>query len=162
MKRRSDHKTDDLQRDAIWRRLVGESFRGACFTMDKNDKSGVEYHHIFGRKAFPHMRWIVENGLPLSSARHKWIEGTTKLKRETFLKQILGEARLEMLEKIAYQGGKGKSQEPFYIQNCQHNLGGAVHTGRALWVCPTCLKDISVGYILFVEAMVNKKNQQES
>lgn len=37
--------------------------------------------------------------------------------------------------------------------DCYQHLDTARHVGRATWVCPVCASDVSVAYILYLEAL---------
>lgn len=37
-------------------------------------------------------------------------------------------------------------------KDCNHDIENAKHVSRATWVCPVCGEDISLLYLLWVEA----------
>lgn len=86
--------------DNVWRDTIHKIYGGVCSACGK---SGVQAHHFFGRKAYPSVKWDVDNGVALCVGCHIMKvhrNGQTEIARDALIKRI-GQIKFEELKKRA-------------------------------------------------------------
>lgn len=70
--------------DEIWKAKVFKKYGHRCAITGST--KNIQVHHFYPKKAYPSLRWVVENGVPLTQSIHFRIE---KLKEWDYIYQII-------------------------------------------------------------------------
>jgi 5-methylcytosine-specific restriction endonuclease McrA len=77
-------KKEIKRKDEEWKLKVFKKYGKKC-TITGSTKR-IQVHHYYPKKAYPQLRWVVENGVPLTQSIHFRIE---KLKEWDYIYQII-------------------------------------------------------------------------
>lgn len=87
-------------KDTKWREAVRVHFGDECrFNWRGGCRGAIETHHVFGKKAYPHLRHLAINGARLCCLHHRMIHDNPRL-MNLLLADLCEETRTE-LERLA-------------------------------------------------------------
>lgn len=110
MSKRSPRQSSVTHLDQRWRASAKALYGSRCAFAHCNEVKDLVVHHIYGKKAFPHLRHAVDNALVCCVEHHKYIHDYPTLGK-TEIHNYLGRDASESLYTLAHQGGKSKKQE---------------------------------------------------
>jgi 5-methylcytosine-specific restriction endonuclease McrA len=88
-------KKEVKRKDEEWKLAVFKKYGKMCILSGKTKY--VQVHHVFPKKAYPKLRWVIENGVPLERSLHFRFE---RLKEFDILYQIIIHRGLKWLIKL--------------------------------------------------------------
>ena len=88
-------KKEIKRKDEEWKLKVFKKYGKRCIITGSTKK--IQIHHMLPKKAYPQLRWVVENGVPLTQSIHFRIE---KLKQWDYIYQIIIKRGLAWLRKL--------------------------------------------------------------
>jgi hypothetical protein len=71
-RKRSPKRSSVEQRDSVWREKVGDRVGNRCELGYCGGDWGCDSHHVRGKKAHPHLRHVVANGVRVCRSCHDW------------------------------------------------------------------------------------------
>lgn len=83
-KLKSLQKKELKRKDEEWKLAVFKKYGKKCAISGSTKK--IQVHHFYPKKAYPQLRWVVGNGVPLTQSIHFRIE---KLKEWDYIYQII-------------------------------------------------------------------------
>jgi 5-methylcytosine-specific restriction endonuclease McrA len=88
-------KKETKRKDEEWKLAVFKKYGKKCAITGSTQR--LQVHHFYPKKAYPQLRWVVENGVPLTQSIHFRIE---KLKEWKYIYQIIVSRGIKWLNKL--------------------------------------------------------------
>lgn len=90
-------KKEIRKKDEEWKLKVFKKYGKRCI-ITKEEKH-IQVHHFYPKKHYPQLRWVVENGVPLTRGQHFRLERRKEFDIIIQIIQIRGMAWLNKLRK---------------------------------------------------------------
>lgn len=118
-KRPKESKTTAIKKrlNTLWSKITHEQYGHACSVCGL--RYGLAAHHFFGKKAYPAVKWDIDNGVLLCVGCHIMKvhrKGQTEIARDALIGRI-GQERFDELKKRANQINRYRMADLIALEN---------------------------------------------